>query len=174
MPTLAQTLSTTTPVSVLLRKARRYGLIDLAMLVSLAVQRGCRHYAGFAKVKVVDPGRDSLCDEELVILLLVGEHPFSPVAIRCAAQMAKSPGVRPVKLATLAKMEKTERVLGYIARAGLKHDPSDPAFWKMILENLPSIPIRSERQLPHWTRFVSVPGKQKGGSPPAVWLNPSS
>ncbi|MFM7181434.1 MAG: hypothetical protein ACKO2G_08225 [Verrucomicrobiales bacterium] len=114
-----------------------------------------------------------ISNEELVVLLLVGEHPFNPVAIRCAAQMAKSPGVSPLKLARLAKMEKTERVLAHIARAGLRHDLSAVSFWGRILEMLPDQPERLERNLPHWTRFVSMPGYQKYGPQPAVWLNPN-
>jgi hypothetical protein len=92
------------------------------MLVSLAVQRGCWDYEALAKKKVRDTGRDSLPNEEVIIVLLVGENPFLPVAIRCAAQMAKSPGVSPFKLARLAKIEKTERVLAHIAKVGIRHE----------------------------------------------------
>jgi len=54
-------------------------------------------------------------DTELTILLLLGENVYEPMAIRCAAQLARSPHIHSTNLARLAIMEKCERVLANIA-----------------------------------------------------------
>jgi hypothetical protein len=171
MPTLAQALQSTTPVSLLLRKARRLGLVDLQDFITLAVQRGCTHYQAFAKS---DAGFHdvALDNHELTILLLIGENAYDPTAIRCAAQLARSPENQPARLARLAIMEKCERVLAYIARAGVAHDPDGCGFWNEILRLLPVQPARDTTRLPHWSRFVSMPGIQRHGPVAATWLTP--
>ena len=171
MPTLAQTLQTTTPVSPLLRKARRLGLRDVGDFIALAVERGCTHYKAAAK-KNPSHGGEGLGNDELTILLLIGENPFEPTAIRCAAQLARSGDISPARLARLAIMEKCERVLAHIARAGMAHDPEGSPFWSEILSRLPDQRPRSETNLPHWSRFVSMPGIQRGGMIPPTWLTP--
>ena len=171
MPTLAQTLQTTTPVSSLLRKARRMGLCDHGDFIALAVERGCIHYQG-AGERDARPCGAGLGNDELTILLLVGENSYEPAAIRCAAQLARSPDIRPDRLVRLAVMEKCERVLAHIARAGATHDPDGAGFWKEILCLLPDQPPRAESALPHWSRFVSMPGIQRHGPVPATWLAP--
>ena len=44
MTTLASVLGETTPVSLLVRKARRLGIPDLPTALHLAAARGCHHY----------------------------------------------------------------------------------------------------------------------------------
>jgi hypothetical protein len=173
MPTLAQALETTTPVSPLLRKARRLGLSGVDAFVSLAIERGCRHYACPSSAPNPVPSRSGLPDEELTVLLLLGENRYDPTAIRCAAQPARSPHVDPERLARLARMEKVERVLSHIARAGLLHDSEGCEFWRRLLNRVPPMPDRAEPNLPHWTRFVSSPGRQRGGIAPTRWLVPT-
>ena len=171
MPTLAQTLQTTNPVSPLLRKARRLGLRDLDDFITLAVGRGCTHYRAAANSTA--PHREaSLGNDELTILLLIGENPFNPTAIRCAAQLARSVDIQPHRLVRLAIMEKCERVLAHIARAGTSHDPQGASFWSEILHLLPYQPPRVESNLPHWSRFVSMPGIQRHGTVLPTWLTP--
>lgn len=172
MPTLSQALETTQPVSPLLRKARRLGLRGVDELIALAVSRGCSHYAPGRDPVPNPPNRQALGDDELTILLIVGENAYDPTAIRCAAQLARSPHIDPARLARFAVMEKTERVLTHIARAGLAHDPEGAEFWQDVLKRLPCMPPRSEPMLPHWTRFVSMPGRQRGGIAPTRWLVP--
>ena len=174
MATLAQTLASTTPVSVLLRKARRLGLHEVSSMIHLAVERGCHHYASSSSTLDKVPTREELTDTELTILLLIGENPYEPTAIRCAAQLARSPLVDPFTLTQLAVMEKTERVLGHIAKAGVDHDPDGLDFWQIVLEQLPSVKLRQEPDLPHWSRFVSMPGRQRFGIAPTRWLVPST
>ena len=172
MPTLAEQLRETCPVSVLVRKARRLGLVDLDAALQVAEARGCRHYQSAHPGVVQDPGRDLLPDDELTILLLSGENPYHPTAIRCAAQLARSPHTDPVDLARLAGRFKTHRVLSHIARAGLTHDPEGRSFWQNVLQHLPPVPHRAEPDLPHWSRFVSMAGRQRQGPVPPQWLVP--
>lgn len=173
MPTLAQTLAITTPVSPLLRKARRLGLPGVESFIALAIDRGCRHYVSPISSPSPAPAFNELSDEELTVLLLLGENRYDPTAIRCAAQLARSPRVDPERLARLARMEKVERVLSHIARAGLHHDSEGCEFWRRLLDRVPAMPDRAEPHLPHWTRFVSAPGRQRRGIAPTRWLVPT-
>lgn len=172
MLTLAQTLAMTTPVSPLLRKARRLGLVGVDALMAAAVDRGCDHYRCASAIFPKAPPVEQLGDDELVILLLLGENAYEPMAIRCAAQLARSSRIDPVRLARLARLEKTERVLAHIARAGLEHEREEAPFWQTLMDHLPGALPRHEPDLPHWTRFVAMPGLQRGGMAPTRWLVP--
>ena len=174
MVTLAEKLAMTTPVSPLLRKARRLGLRGVEAMIAVAASRGCDHYrsSSAAGVEVPVPSVYELGDDELVILLLLGENAYEPMAIRCAAQLARSPRIDPVRLARLARLEKTERVLAHVARAGLEHGSEAREFWQTLVDELPGALPRPEPELPHWTRFVSMPGLQRSGVAPTRWLVP--
>ena len=173
MKSLAETLRTTTPVSALLRKGRRLGIRSVGDMIQLAAARGCRHYSTGKDRTDISVAPEALGNDELTILLLIGENPYDPMAIRCAAQLARSPGIKPSRLARLAVMEKCERVLAHIARAGLQHDPDGASFWNELLAILPAPPPRKEPDLPHWSRFVSMPGIQRTGPAPTRWLVPT-
>jgi hypothetical protein len=155
------------------RKARRLGVCSLADALALAVSRGCRHYEPLVGQPAPQIPRSVLPDDELTILLLCGEHSYDPMAIRCAAQMARSVGIDPRRLAHLAVREKAEGVLAHIARAGVAHDAAGRTFWEEILSLLSRVPQPRDATLPHWTRFVSMPGRQRSGVLPPVWLTPS-
>jgi len=173
MPTLAETIAMTTPVSHLLRKARRLGIRDTGDMLALAATRGCHHYARNSEAQPSSVSRNELSDAELTMLLLLGENKYDPSAIRCAAQLARSPFIDPVKLGRLAVMEKCERVVAHIARAGIEHDPQGFQFWNQLLQQISSPKARSEPDLPHWSRFVSMPGIQRSGSAVTRWLSPN-
>ena len=164
----------TAPVSPLRRKARRLGIDSVDSMIALAVARGCRHYAPAAQALESPPGLSDLTNEELTILLLSGENPYEPTAIRCAAQLARSPDVDPTRLAFQAVKEKTERVLAYIARSGIVHDCEGQGFWTRVLARFPRTEARQEPELPHWSRFASMPGLQRGGQAPTIWLTPET
>ena len=177
--TLAEMLGATTPVSVLLRKARRLGIGRLDDLVQVAVHRGCRHYASALPLSSNQQDRQTrfptlaeLPNDELTVLLLVGELPYEPQAVRCAAQLARAADVSADRLADLAIREKCERVLAHIARAGREHDDDGTDFWGAVLSRLGPVPERMEHKLPHWTRFVSMAGRQRSGPVPPRWLIP--
>ena len=173
MTALATVLGETRSVSPLLRRARALGVGTLPELLALAVARGCRHYAVEARPAVCDPGREALPDEDLAILLLLGEHSFEPMAIRCAAQLLGGPGVDAGRLATLAQRERCTRVLAHIAQAGAEHDEVAPAFWSDLVVRIGPVQPVPEGTLPHWTRFVSLSGAQRHSRRQvSVWLRP--
>lgn len=173
MPSLARQLGETSPTSYLIRKARKLGIIGLDAFIELASARGCDHYRPSSPRGILDPGEEHLSHEELTTLLLLGENVYSPMAVRCAAQLARSPGINACHLADLAIRHKTTRVLSHIARAGCLHDPEGVDFWQTLLSRLPSASHpEQEPDLPHWSRFVSMPGIQRGGQAPIKWLVP--
>lgn len=172
MPTLAQTLGMTQSVSPLLRKARNLGIGGVPDMLSLAATRGCKHYSPTTENSPILPGADLLSDTELTLLLLLGQNKYNPTAIRCAAQLARSPHVGAASLAKLAIMERCQRVLAHIARAGVTHDVDGKSFWLEVLSEISPTPERVEPELPHWSRFVTMPGIQRGGIAETRWLTP--
>ena len=174
MLTLANALGCTSPVSLLRHKAMRLGIHSLAAAIGLAVTRGCRHYANPEGEPIpTTPGREKLSDEELVMLLLVGDYPCDLQAVRCAAQLARAPGIVPSILVDLAVKEKATRTLAHIARAGIAHDSTGKEFWQEVLRLSGEPAHRAEPALPHWSRFVAMPGLQRNGQVAAHWLVPS-
>ena len=149
--TLAARLGTTTHVSTLLRKARKLGLATPVELSHLAVQRGCRHYWHEGVPEGELATREQFSDEELALALLNVALPFDPHAIRCGAAMAGAEGNDPRCLARLAKLERSEQVLRYVAECGKKYEQEN-AFWDELLAPLP------DGALPHPTRFISMTG----------------
>ena len=156
-PTLATRLGTTTHVSTLLRKARKLGLVAPDDLSSLAVQRGCRHYWHEGVPDGELATREQFSDEELAIALLDVALSFDPHAIRCGAAMVNAEGNSPKRLAWLAKLERSEQVLRYVAECGKKYEPEN-AFWDELLALLPVTPPPKDGALPHPTRFVAMTG----------------
>ncbi len=175
MPTLSQSLNQTSHRSVLLRKLRKLGFSEIASLIQLGAQRGCIHYHNTLERRpVIDPGLEQLPNEELVIALLHGGQPYEPMAIRCAAQLLKTPGLDYQQIAFAAIRERCEIPLRYIASMGKRRDPDGETEWEQILESLPGPHAEvQEGVLPHYSRFMSDPGIQRGGRQPATWLNPS-
>ena len=155
--TLAARLGTTTHVSMLLRKARRLGLTSPVALSHLAVQRGCRHYWHEGVPAGELATREQFSDEELAIALLDVALPFDPHAIRCGAAMVGAEGNEPKRLAWLAKLERSENVLRYVAECGRKFEPENP-FWTELLALLPYFPPPEDGALPHPTRFIAMTG----------------
>ena len=156
-PTLATRLGTTTHVSTLLRKARKLGLATPDDLSSLAAQRGCRHYWHEGVPEGELATREQFTDEELAIALLNVALPFDPHAIRCGAAMVNAEGNSPKRLAWLAKLERSEQVLRYVAECGKKYEPEN-AFWAELLALLPIFPPPKDGALPHPTRFIAMTG----------------
>jgi len=164
-PTLARKLGTTTHLSALLHKASRLGLRTPRDLETLAVQRGCRHYAqGDEPAGELVP-RACFSDEELAVALLNVALPYAPRAIRCGAAMLSAPGNEPRRLAWLARLERSEIVLRHVAEAGRKFEPGH-AFWPELLALLPATPTMPDGVLLHPTRFIEMtgflPGRGRG------------
>ena len=156
-PTLATRLGTTTHISALLRKAARLGLRTPDDLSALAAQRGCRHYWHEGVPEGELATREQFSDEELAIALLNVALPFDPHAIRCGAAMVGAEGNSPKNLVWLAKLERSERVLRYVAECGEKYEPGN-LFWTELLALLPVTPPEKDGALPHPTRFIAMTG----------------
>lgn len=171
--TLATRLGTTTHVSALLYKARRLGLATPTDLANLAAQRGCRHYWHDGVPEGELATRKQFSDEELAMALLNVALPFDSHAIRCGAAMVSAEGNSPKRLAWLAKLERSEQVLRYVAECGKKYEPENP-FWPELLALLPVTPPPKEGALPHPTRFISMTGYVRGVGPKIVtqWERP--
>ena len=161
MNTLAARLGTTTHVSALLYKARRLGLATPDDLANLAVQRGCRHYSHDGVPAGELATREQFSDEELAMALLNVALPFDSHAIRCGAAMVSAEGNSPKRLAWIAKLERSEQVLRYVAECGKKFEPENP-FWIELLALLPVTPPPKDGALPHPTRFISMTGYVRG------------
>src|ERR1051325_10899450 len=137
-PTLAAKLGTTTHLSALLQKARRLGL-GPEDLETLAVQRGCRHYATGSEPEGLLASDSQFSNEELAIARLSTALPYAPHRIRCGAAMVGSEGNNPARLARLAIMERSVVPLRHIAEAGKRYEPQN-RFWDDLLASLPEVP----------------------------------
>ena len=184
MITLAEKLGMPSHHSLLLRKAREVGLNDASALIGLAVARGCQHYRGGPEPKPAQPlSHAAFADEELAIALLSPCLPYNSRALRVGAQMLGSRSNRPKRLALLARKERAENVVRYVAGAGRHTEPQEP-FWCELLAALPAAstcPLTFPAGvLPHpsWFRAetgLSDPSDQTThGGPRTIWLRPAS
>lgn len=97
------------------------------------------------------------------MLLLHGANAFEPLLIRAAGELMRCRSMPADSLAKAATRERCERVLAYIARAGVQHDPQAAEFWTALLAALgPQRPV-APGLLPHWSRFVALEGVGRGG-----------
>lgn len=162
----------TTHVSALMMKARRLGLRSVADLHTLAVQRGCWHYRqGGEPEKELVPA-DCFSDEELALALLDVAAPYSPHSVRLGAAMLGADENDPRRVVRLARMERSEPVVRYVAECGAQFEP-DNEFWRDLLEELPAAPVKAG-VLPHPTRFVAMNGFERGAGPKVTteWQRP--
>ena len=169
---LADRLQCTVHCSLLQRKARQLGLVTVEEAIALAIERGCAHYRGTTRATAPRIAHEQLSNTELVALLLLNQQSYSPTAIRCAAQLARAPDLTPEGLALVARKERIERQLAHIAKAGVQHDDQAMEFWQRVLDLLDSSPREREDHFPHWSRFVSSPGRQRGQMIKPIWLKP--
>ena len=170
MKTLNQMLGMTYQLSPLRRKLIRLGLADFKEWQTLAVQRGCTHYPAVLG-PVDDPGLEILSNEELGLVLLLGELPYDPQAIRIAAQLLS--GVIDVdEVLAIAERERLEHLLhrmaGDILSFGIEHEN-----WQKILESTKprDFPVGV---LPHRSRYVADQGNYVPASERYKILKPRS
>ncbi len=159
--TLAKRLGTTAHVSLLMMKGKRLGLAVPEGLWTLAVQRGCRHYAQGNEPAEDLVGVEEFTNEELALALLTISGAYDPHTIRCGAAMLGAPGNDVDALARLAKWERSEGVVRYVAECGARFEP-DNAFWTDLLDRLPSVGPLKPGVMPHPTRFVAMNGYERG------------
>jgi hypothetical protein len=169
--TMAAMLGTTTQLSPLLRKARRLGL-EPADLERLAVQRGCDYYDNGRVSKAIPITTTQLSNAELAIALLNPALRYDPQTIRLGAAMLGAEGQSPEEIARLARMERAEAIVRYVAEAGLKFEPANP-FWSRLLGLLPHVPPPRSGVMPHPTRFVAMTGfTRRGLECVTQWIRP--
>ena len=176
MSSIANICGGTAHRSALLRKAKRLGLATSDSLLRLAVARGCAHYApaDYDRAQVNDPGSDRFTDAELGIAMISGAQDYDPQLIRCAAQLLSGPDLGPGTLVRLAKMERCEPVLAYIAAQAKQWDEGRESFWHTLLGMLPrGADLLVSAAWPHPSRFMLQGGYRRGGGVhPALWLRP--
>ena len=175
MSTIANTLGRSVHVSPLLRKARKLGLATPDSLLRLAVARGCFHYAptDFDVNTVNDPGRSCLSDEELGIAMISGAQESNAQLMRCAAQLLSGVSINPLVLVRLARMERCEPVLCYIAEQARQWDQLRSEFWGSVLAALPPAIGKRSDDWPHPSRFMIQAGYRRGGgNHKPAWLRP--
>jgi hypothetical protein len=171
--TLAEKLGTTTHLSPLLQKARRLGL-DASGLERLAIQRGCDYYHQGERLPPASISQDQLSNEELAIALLNPALRYDPQTIRLGAAMLGAAGNDCAEIARLARMERCESVVRYVAMAGRKFEPRN-TYWEMLLALLPTGPAPKSSVVPHPTRFVAMTGfTRRGAETVTEWIRPST
>ena len=172
-PTLAAKLGTTTHLSPLLRKARRLGL-EAEGLERLAIQRGCDYYHNGDPLPPPHISVEAFSNAELALALLNPALRYHPQTLRLGAAMLSADGNSPEKIARLAKLERGEAVVRYVAEAGEKFEPQNH-FWTRLLELLPATPPLKSGVLPHPTRFVAMTGMTRRGVETVVeWIRPAA
>jgi hypothetical protein len=171
--TLAAKLGTTAHLSPLLRKAARYGL-DASGLELLAIQRGCDYYHDGRPLPPASVSEKALSNEELAVALLNPSLRYHPQTLRLGAAMLGTEGNDPIEIARLAKLERAERIVRYVAAAGLKYEPDNP-FWATLLELLPLSAPPDSSVVPHPTRFIAMTGVTRRGLETVTqWIRPNS
>jgi len=138
-------------------------------LLKCAIRRGASHYERDFPGDL-PPDNLDLSDEELAVVLCLGQQPYNSVFIRAAAQLLSSPRTDAPRLARLAVMERVEPVLLHIATIAARFAPEAQP-WAYLLRHLPPRLSYSPDALPHWSRFVSQTGVTSfGGGPDIKWL----
>jgi len=170
--TLAAKLGTTTLLSPLLRKARRLGLGPRELEI-LAVQRGCDYYHDGSPLPPPSVSEKEFSDVELAISLLNPALRYHPQSLRLGAAMLGATGNAPEEIARLAKMERAEAIVRYVASAGKRFEPENP-FWTRLMDLLPTMTPPKSSVVPHPTRFVAMTGFTRRGPETIVeWIRPN-
>lgn len=170
--TLGAKLGTTVHLSPLLRKARKFGL-DARGLEQLAIQRGCDYYQGDGPVLSRAPSVEEFSDTELALALLSPALRYHPQTLRLGAAMLGADGNVPHEIGYLAKLERCEAVVRYVAECGRRFEPANE-FWTDLLKCLPAggVPPKSA-VVPHPTRFVAMTGMTRRGVENVTeWIRP--
>jgi hypothetical protein len=87
--------------------------------------------------------------------------------------MVGAEGQEPEELAWLARLERCEALVRYIAEAGVKFEPGN-LFWPRLRDLLPRSPSFKSGVVPHPTRFVAMTGfTRKGTEVVTEWIRPA-
>lgn len=182
--TMADRLATKAPLSPLLMKARRLGLVAPEDLERLAVRRGLRYYEGSSAstiLREVDEGEDSgmavtmddFSNEELAVALLSPAWPYSQQQVRIGGAMLAATGNCAKRLAHLAQLERSGGVVYHIAKLGHRVEPENPV-WGDLVDLLAGESEIDPDRLPHITRFVAMSGFGREGRKLTMqWIRPT-
>lgn len=158
-------------LSALLQKARRLGL-DAEGLERLAIQRGCDYYGPAEPLPASTISREQFSDEELAIALLNPALRYDPQTLRLGAAMLGAEGNDPQEVARLARLERCEPVVRYVAEAGKRFEPQNE-FWAILVSLLPATALPKSSVVPHPTRFVAMTGiTRRGVETVTEWIRP--
>ena len=146
-------------------KARRLGLRKPEDLESLAICRGCKYYdtswdspreCPEIYKNLVQVSADDFSNVELALALLSPSLPKSQRRIRMGGAILVLPEMDPDELVRLAKLERSESIVAYIAHCGAKIEPEN-VYWSNLLNLLPAAEAKPG-VLPHITRFITMTG----------------
>jgi len=160
-------------VSVLLKRLTKLSGLSMETLgewlLKCAIERGASHYEREFPA-TLPSDIPALSDEEIGVALCGGGLPYEPVYIRAAAQLLSSPQTDDRRLAHLARMERVEPVLLYVADVAARY-ASEQHPWLYLREHLNCRRHISTSALPHWSRFVSQTGITPFNRGPRIdWL----
>lgn len=169
--TLAKKLGTSVHLSPLIQKAKRLGLVEPSDLEEMAIARGLTYY-GKTSTRTLD--LECLSIEELVIALMSPTLPYSLQRLRMAGALLGAKNLSADRLVKLARMERCESTLRYIAEMAAQVEPMH-VFWLSLLERLPASPPAPPDVLPHLTRLVTYSGLDRTGRVRQMqWIRPTS
>jgi len=139
-------------------------------LLSIAIARGCRHYAPLLPDDVAVIDHPALPHEMLGAALLRGPADAGTFqAIRCGAMVLSDLGNSVVRIRDAANYFGVAHRVAHIARLGLKFD-THPEFWATLLDLIVAHASEAEF-LPGVSRFVSETRMSGFGRGPArEWL----
>lgn len=176
----AHRLGTSAHISPLLLKARRLGATDMQDLEAIAVSRGLTYFgrnnqpSNPANAPIPAEHQARFSNEELAIALLNPAAPYSMNRIRMAAAVMAGNSISARKITHLARQERCEPIVKYIAECGKIVEPDNP-FWQSLLNQLPNQKPANPTPLPHISRFVAMSGINRNGKQTTMqWIRPTA
>lgn len=142
-------------------------------LMSIAVQRGCSHYAPLTRGRAVDPGKATLPDEAVAVALMQGDPSERFDHIRAGAMLLSKLSNDAGEIGRRAQALGVEDRIRHVAEIAISVG-DHPDFWKGIVESLGERVEMNERErLPGHSRFMSLSGVGRPGQMRQnVWLRP--
>jgi hypothetical protein len=148
--------------------------LDAEGLERLAIQRGCTYYSQGEPLPSEATETLKFSNEELAVALLNVALRYHPQTLRLGAAMLGAEDNDPHLIAYLAKIERSERIVRYVAQAGQRFEPNN-GYWRDLLNLLPVTPAPDSSVVPHPTRFVAMTGITRGKVETVTqWIRPRS
>jgi hypothetical protein len=167
--TLAKRLGINAHISPLLQKAKRLGICQPSDFEEIAIARGLRYYGRPSERlnvcesrQIDDLNEADFSNEELAIALMSPALPYSLNRLRMAGAVLGMPNLSLEKILILARMERCESTVRYIAELAHEVEPNQH-FWQSLIANLPPVVPTPPDVLPHPSRFVAMSGYDRTG-----------